>query len=110
MGFNFTNMIDKLLKGAMPGKRGEQISRLYHAYLNPVNFAIVCAIGVLLYFVVGGIFQIFGWIGIALSWVVAWFWIWSQSVGPFGHLWGFSEKKTKSPKPKTKAVNASEVV
>jgi len=32
----------------------------------------------------------------------AWLWNWSMSVGPFGYLWGFSEKPVEKPKKKQK--------
>jgi len=35
----------------------------------------------------------------------AWLWNWSMSVGPFGYLWGFSEKPVEKPKKNKKAKN-----
>lgn len=96
MEINFTNMIEKTLKDLIKGNRGEQAARLYRKYWNPINFAIVGAVGLLIYFLIGGAFQnLFGWFGNTLSLAITWFWIWVNSVGPYGYLWGFKKKEKK---------------
>lgn len=91
---------------SLAGSRGLQAVRLYRKYGNPVNFAIVCVIGVVFYFVLSNL--ALGFLGLG----VGWFWVWLNSVGPFGHWWGFKPvpvKKTAKLKVKAKDAVTVEV-
>ena len=77
-------------------KKGEFLTTLYKRLWNPVNYAIVGGIGVLINFLVWIILLKMGfqwWITNIAAILFAWIWNWSNSVGPFGYLWGFAKRK-----------------
>ncbi len=93
---NLTQTIEKLIKDLFKGPRGEQISRLYTAYWNPINFAIVFLIGAMLNFLFASIFHdLFGAIISNLTMLL---WCWVMTVGPLGYVWGFGQPKSKQLK------------
>jgi len=102
MEFNFTQLIEKTLKNFIGGKRGEQISKIYMAYWNPINYAIVGGIGVLLnYLIWATLNNAFDWwITNAMAIIVTWGWNWIMSVGPLGYMWGFKTQKNVSKQSK----------
>lgn len=75
-----------------------KLEQLYGKYWNPINYAIVGGIGVLINVALMNFTITFMyWLSAdLLSIVAAWIWNWSQSVGPFGHYWGF-DKHGKEP-------------
>lgn len=96
MEINIPGMIEKTLKDLIGGQRGTQIARLYRKFWNPINFAIIGLIGVAVYYVTFGIFQaLLGWFGSLLSIGIAGCLVWSMSLGPLCHLWGFKKQDTK---------------
>jgi len=68
--------------------------KYYEKFWNPLNYAFVGGIGVLInYLVFALLISAFPWwICNALAILTAWMWNWSMSVGPLGYLWGFSKK------------------
>ena|SRR5208282_3603054 len=97
MELNFTSMIEKGINSLIKGPRGVQIANLYNKYSNQTNFAIVCIIGLLLYYISNPIFYHgFGWIGSGISLFIAWIWTYVMSVGSLGYMWGFKPKPTKN--------------
>lgn len=82
--------IESLLKGP----KNKWILDLYVRFWNPVNYAIVGGFGVIINYVVWAGLMIIGWpwfVINALAILAAWSWNWSNSVGPFGYLWGFQK-------------------
>lgn len=75
---------------------GPRLSRFYLLYWNPLNYAVVGGLGVLINF---GIWQFCLILGLPwflnnlIAILCAWVWNWSNSVGPFGYLWGFNKRK-----------------
>lgn len=76
---------------------GPRLAAFYARISNPLNYALVGGIGVGINFLV--FLLLIGW----LPWWVtnfiailaAWSWNWSQSVGPFGWIWGFKKRPEK---------------
>ena len=93
---NFNYMASLIHKGFCKIGYGE----LYERFWNPLNYAIIGGIGMLINWLV--CISLIGsfpwWITSALGILTGWMWNWSMSVGPFGYLWGFSKKKGASSK------------
>lgn len=105
MEINFTSIIEKSIKDLIKGKRGDQIANLYHKYWNPINFAIIGVIGILIYLICSPFQVLLGTtLGGALAVFIAWFWIWINSVGPYGYMWGFKAKEKKEKIIKTERL------
>lgn len=68
---------------------------IYEKLWNPLNYAIVGGIGVVINFVIMALLiSVFPWWAAnAVAILTAWTWNWANSVGPMGYLWGFKEKK-----------------
>lgn len=93
MEINLTRIVEKTLKDLIGGEKGIKVARLYHKYWNPINFTIIGLLGVAVYYVTVGIFQVLlGWFGSLISIGIAGFCVWSMSVGPFCHLWGYKKQ------------------
>lgn len=93
MEINIPKMIEKTLKDLIGGQKGVQIAKLYQKYWNPINFTIIGLIGVAIYYIIAGIFQVLlGWFGDLLSIGIAGFCVWSMCLGPFCHWWGFKKQ------------------
>lgn len=77
---------------------GGALSTFYLKMSNPFNYAVVGFIGVLINYLVNGLLigSLTWWISNALAILAAWLWNWSQSVGPFGWIWGFKQRKKKN--------------
>jgi hypothetical protein len=75
-----------------------KVEQIYERYWNPINYAVIGGIGVLINMALMNFTITFmNWLFADLiSILVAWSWNWSQSVGPFGHYWGFG-KNGKNP-------------
>lgn len=86
--------IDKFFKL----KRG--LAAVYVRAWNPINYAIVGGIGVLINMLVAWIFWSYlplpWWFINAVAILVAWLWNWANSVGPLGWIWGFRKRGVKS--------------
>jgi len=67
---------------------------VYEKLWNPINYACVGGIGVLInYLIFAMLISLFPWwITNAIAILVAWSWNWGMSVGPLGYLWGFKKK------------------
>jgi len=76
-------------------KLNPKIGKLYDSLWNPINYAIVGGIGVLINYLFWFFLQMSfpWWITNAFAIGSAWLFNWSMSVGPFGWLWGFRERK-----------------
>jgi len=76
-------------------KLNPKIGKLYDNLWNPINYALVGGIGVLINYLIWFFLQASfpWWITNAFAIGSAWLFNWSMSVGPFGWLWGFREKK-----------------
>lgn len=87
----FKELVAKIIKQLFK-HRGEQI---YERFWNPINYAIIGGIGVLINYMVWSAFvNVYDWwFTNALAIISAWLWNWSMSVGPFGYLWGFTQQK-----------------
>jgi putative flippase GtrA len=76
---------------------GWQLATVYLKLVNPVNYALVGGIGVVINFLV--FYLLIGtlpwWVTNFLAILVAWSWNWSMSVGPWGWLWGFKKRPEK---------------
>lgn len=79
---------------------GGALSRIYIKFSNPLNYAMVGFIGVLINYLVNGLLigSLTWWVSNALAIMGAWVWNWSQSVGPFGWIWGFKGRQKKDQK------------
>lgn len=75
-------------------KIGRWLSKLYGKLWNPINYAIIGGIGVLINYLVWAVtMPLMPWfLSNALAIAVAWSWNWSQAVGHFSYLWGFRKK------------------
>jgi len=89
--------MSKLLYGLF--KEAKQ-PKIYERLWNPMNYAIIGGIGVVINYLVWLLLQpmFVWWVTNALAILIAWTWNWSNSVGPLGFLWGFKEKGEKPPK------------
>jgi len=76
---------------------GAALSKVYLKGSNPFNYAVVGFIGVLINYLVNGLLigSLTWWGSNALAILTAWLWNWSQSVGPFGWIWGFKKRLKK---------------
>ena len=74
-----------------------KIGDLYDNFWNPINYIIVCGIGVLVNMSVllplSNLFPL--WLANLFAIGTAVCWNWANTVGTFGWLWGFKEKKEK---------------
>jgi len=82
--------------GAVPKLKGlsDWLYRRYLRLWNPINYMIIGGIGVLVNFLVQIPLMFVGvpWVfQNAAGILTAFIWNWSQSVGPFGYLWGFKQ-------------------
>lgn len=95
--FNMTDLIEKMIRSLVKGKWGFRLASLYRKYWNPINYAIIGGIGVVINMFVllslAPIFQL--WFANFIAILAAWLWNWSMSVGPFCYLWGFKPQKEK---------------
>ena len=96
-GFMFS--LAKTLGGK---KYGSDLANFYLRLWNPINYAMIGGIGVVINYSVWLLFVTLGglpWFfinGIAI--ITAWSWNWANSVGPLGWLWGFKERKNERRK------------
>lgn len=83
--------------------KGLDFGKMYEQFYNPINYAIVGGIGVLInYLMFALLIGVFPWwITNILAILTAWTWNWSMSVGPFGYLWGFQKQTVKRKKKKS---------
>jgi hypothetical protein len=74
-----------------------RVHKLYERLWNPVNYAVVGGIGViinyLIWLVTAGSMP--WYLSNFLAILTAWSWNWANSVGPLGFLWGFEKKEEK---------------
>jgi len=88
-----------LIKSIGGKKYGKDLATLYVKFWNPINYALIGGIGVLINYLVWLLFVSFGglpWFLInAIAIITAWSWNWANSVGPLGWVWGFRERKKK---------------
>lgn len=72
----------------------QRLVHLYAQFWNPINYAVVGGIGVIINFTVWLMLStIFPWwIVNTLAILCAWSWNWANSVGPLGYLWGFKKQ------------------
>jgi len=91
--------IYSLAKALGGRKYGSGLAKLYLRLWNPINYAMIGGIGVLINYLVWFLLISFGglpWFLInALAIIIAWSWNWANSVGPLGWVWGFRERKKK---------------
>ena len=75
--------------------RDPRMEALYIQWMSLINYAIVCGIGVgINMIVIHALVKIFPlWLANLGAIFTAFLWNWSMSVGPYGYLWGLSEKK-----------------
>lgn len=77
--------------------KSQRLVHLYVQFWNPINYAVVGGIGVIinfgLWFMLSTTFP--WWIVNALAILCAWSWNWANSVGPLGFLWGFKKRDAK---------------
>lgn len=73
---------------------GSWLAKLYVKMWNPINYAIIGGIGVLInYAVLAATIGFVPWfIGNFFAILIAWVWNWTQAVGHFSYLWGFRRK------------------
>lgn len=74
--------------------------KIYDQLWNPINYAIIGGIGIIINYVVN--LLLMSMVGFLLSNIIAiltaWLWNWQNSVGSLGYLWGFKEKQKKKEK------------
>ena len=77
-----------------------KLGSLYVRLWNPVNYAIVGGIGVIINYIVNGVMLSYlAWyFSNALAILTAFVWNWANSVGPLGHYWGFPQKEAAHEK------------
>jgi len=77
---------------------GEKTKKLYLEWMSLVNYTLVMAVAYVIYVGLTRAVRLLalGWIGDALAVVLAFYWSWSQTVGPFGWVWGFSYGRKES--------------
>jgi len=80
-------------------KYGPNLANLYLQFWNPINYALIGGVGIIINYLVWLLFVSFGslpWFFInALAIITAWSWNWANSVGPLGWLWGFKGRDKK---------------
>lgn len=74
--------------------KGFQFDAFYVKLWNPINYAIIGGIGVIINFLVWmATIQALPWfLSNFLAIICAWAWNWSQAVGPFCKHWGFEHE------------------
>ena len=74
---------------------GSWMARQYVKFWNPVNYAIIGGIGVIINFILfAATIKIMPWYFCnIISIGSAWMWNWSNSVGPLGVHWGFKKNE-----------------
>lgn len=74
------------------------LAKTYARLWNPINYLVVGGIGTiinfLVWFILGNMFA--WWITNTLAILTAFLWNWSNSVGPFGWVWGFKKREEKT--------------
>ena len=74
-----------------------KVGDLYVKFWNPINYVIICGTGVLINMSVllplSNLFPL--WLANLFAIGTAVCWNWANTVGTFGWLWGFKEKKEK---------------
>lgn len=70
------------------------LTKLYNSFWNPINYAIIGGIGLLINMIILLTLALILplWLANLVAILTAWSWNWSMSVGPFGWLWGFKER------------------
>lgn len=88
---DFTGIRALIWKAADKIKLGSIYAKLW----NPINYMIVGSIGVGINFAVNAFLlsYLFWVFSNALAILTAFVWNWANSVGPFGHYWGFPRKE-----------------
>jgi len=78
----------------------ERLVQLYLKWFNLVNYAVVCGIGVgINMYVLLGLANVLPlWLANLCAIGTAFLWNYSMSVGPYGWIWGLSEKKEREVK------------
>lgn len=73
---------------------GDFLAGIYVKAWNPINYAIIGGIGVLINMILmGSTLQYMPWfISNALAIGCAWLWNWINAVGPLCHHWGFKRQ------------------
>ena len=81
-------------------------AKIYVQFVNPINYAIVGGIGVLINYLtfILLVHRFPWWVTNGLAILVAWTWNWSMSVGPFGWLWGFKQRNNTKKHVRTRNV------
>lgn len=90
---DFTSLIEKTLR-SLSKTRGEQFARLYMRYSTMANFAVVCLLGMAVYFVLSSLLG--GFLGMLLGALATFVWLYLNIMGTLAYSWGFKPK----PEPK----------
>lgn len=92
-------LIINLVKTVGGRKYGDDLAEFYMKLWNPINYALIGGIGVIINYLVWLLLIKLGglpWFFInGLAIIIAWSWNWANSVGPLGWAWGFKQRRKK---------------
>jgi hypothetical protein len=92
---NFTPIMQLIFKGLWKIPYfGEALTKIYVKAWNPINYAIIGGIGVLINMaLLGSTLPYMPWfISNIIAIGCAWLWNWINAVGPLCHHWGFKRQ------------------
>jgi len=93
---NFTPLMNLIFKGLRKiPYAGEALTKIYVKGWNPINYALIGGVGVLINMIIlGSTLQYLPWfVSNAIAIGCAWMWNWINAVGPLCHHWGYKRKE-----------------
>jgi len=90
----FPRLILEVIRVFTPDERWQ---RFYLRWMNFMNYAVVCGIGVIIYSTIFRGFIGFWWANMVAGFT-AFLWLYVMTVGPFRYLWGFRPKPPRKEK------------